>query len=248
MKSGPSWGKKEDPLTPEEQQQGRLGDDWDHVLVNPRTRFIVSLVCGKRTFENSLRLLQDFKTRTNGRLPDLFTSDELPSYERALLQTYGVLTPRQRQGDRGRFPDPVLEAPADLVYATVHKERENGRVVRVQQRLVFGTAQQLDRVLQASPVSGTVNTSFVERYNGTARHRNSRQVRKTYAFSKDWELHEQQSFLSMLAYNLCWTPRTLSVKNSQGRAQRRSPAMAQGVADHVWSVREFLRHQVVARC
>lgn len=247
MRSGHWWEKKEDNLTAEERQEGRLGDDWAHVVINAPTRYVVSLVCGKRTYENTLRLLQDFKRRTNGRLPNLFTSDELPNYKRALLETYGVPTPRDRQGERGRFPHPVLEPPSELLYATVHKEREKGRVVNVQRQLIFGTPERLCKVLQDSPVSSTVNTAIIERHNGTARHRNSRQVRKTYAFSKDWKLHECQSFLSMVGYNLCWTPRTLNVKESNGRTIKRSPAMAQGITDHVWTVREFLQRQVVGR-
>ena len=134
-----------------------------------------------------------------------------------------TFTPVERQGTVGRFPNPILRPPPELVYATVHKHRENGRVVKVDRRLIYGTEPQLRRALKDSPLSSTVNTSYVERYNGTARHRNSRQVRKTYAFSKDWELHEHQSHLSMVGYNFCWTPRTLTRKAPEGHRQRRSP-------------------------
>jgi IS1 family transposase len=244
-KSGPSWEKKEEHLSPQEQELGRLGDDWDHVALNPQTKFVVSLICGKRTFSNTRQLLADFKARTDGSLPKLFTSDELSHYKRALLETYGTPTPRQRNGNRGRFPHPLLTPPADLVYATVHKHRRKGRVIRTEPRLIFGTPAQLQAALASSPVSSKVNTAFVERFNGTARHRNSRQVRKTYAFSKDWELHEHQSWLSLFGYNYLWTPRTLSAKDPNGRRIGQSPAMAQGITAHVWTVREFIRYQVV---
>lgn len=246
-RNGPSWGKKEGHLTSEEQATGLLGDNWDHVALNPLTKFVVSLCCGKRTLEVTRQLLGDFKQRTEGRIPRLFTSDELSNYETALLETYGILTPVERQGTVGRFPNPVLRPLPELVYATVHKHRENGRVVKVDRRLIYGTERQLRRALKDSPLSSKVNTSYVERYNGTARHRNSRQVRKTYAFSKDWELHEHQSHLSMVGYNFCWTPRTLTRKAPEGHLQRRSPAMAQAVTDHVWTVRELITRQVVRR-
>ena len=87
----------------------------------------------------------------------------------------------------------------------------------------------------------------MERYNGTVRHRNSRQVRKTYAFPKDWELHEHQAHLSMAGYNFCWTPRTLTRNAPNGHLQQRSPAMAQGVTDHVWTERELITRQVARR-
>jgi len=82
-------------------------------------------------------------------------------------------TPRLRQGDRGRFPNPILTPPPDLVYALLHKHRRNGEVIRVDVRQVLGTREALDRALEASPVSSHVNPVFVERYNGTDRHRNS---------------------------------------------------------------------------
>ena len=72
----------------------------------------------------------------------------------------------------------------------VCKERKNGRVVSVQTKSVFGGAQSLAAALTASSVSNTVNTSFVERHNGTDRHRNARKARKTYRFSRDWLIHE----------------------------------------------------------
>jgi hypothetical protein len=215
------------------------------VVLNPQTKFVVSLICGKRTFSNTRLLLQDFAARTAGRLPNLFTSDELSHYARALLETYGIPTPRKRNGSRGRFPHPLLTPPEGLVYATVHKHRRKRRIIRVEPRLLFGTSAQLEAALASSPVSSKVNTAFVERYNGTARHRNSRQVRKTYAFSKDWELHEHQSWLSLFGYNCLWTPRTLSRKDRDGRKIHQTPAMAQGIADHVWTVKEFIRYQVV---
>jgi len=202
---------------------------------------------GKLTLPNQRALIGDFRGRTNGRLPDLFTSDERNCYPRVLLEGYGIPTPRQRQGTRGRFPNPVLTPPADLVYAVVHKHRRKGRVVRVQVRQVFGTPQQLQEALARSPVSRHVNVSFIERSNGTTRHRNSRQARKTYAFSKKWEPHEDQAWLTLVGYNFCWAVRTLTVLTPDGRHQKRSPAMAQGITDHVWTVTEFLRYQIPLR-
>lgn len=39
--------------------------------------------------------------------------------------------------------------------------------------------------LGMSRVGRAINTSFLERQNGTDRYRNARKVRKTYRFSKD---------------------------------------------------------------
>lgn len=191
--------------------------------------------------------MQDFKARTNGKRPDLFTSDERNCYPRVLLEAYGIPTPRQRQGTHGRFPNPILTPPADLVYAVVHKHRKKGRVVKTEIRQVFGTPAQLEAALRNSPVSRNVNVAFVERSNGTTRHRNSRQARKTYGFSKKWDPHQAQASLTHFGYNFCWTVRTLRQRGPDGRWQKRSPAMAQGITDHVWTVLEFLRYQIPLR-
>lgn len=246
MRSGRSWGKKQDHLSAEELTSGRLGDDWDHVAFAPQTDFVVSVVCGKRTLTQTRTLLEDFKARTDGVLPKLITSDELSNYETVILETYGHKTPRVRNGDRGRFPNPILTPPADLLYALLHKHRKKGRVVKIDTRIVFGTQQALDQALADSPVSTHVNTSFIERYNGTDRHRNSRKVRKTYAFSKDWDCHEQATWLSVVGYNYCWTPRTRGQRGPDGW-QPATPAMLQGATDRKWSAKQILRHQIVPR-
>ena len=45
-------------------------------------------------------------------------------------------------------------------------------------------------------VSKKVNTSYLERHNGTGRNRNGRKGRKTYCFSKDWDVHEAVTYFT----------------------------------------------------
>ena len=85
-----------------------------------------------------------------------------------------------------------------------------------------------------------INTSFVERQNGTDRHRNARKVRKTYRFSKDPDVHDATTYFSLYSYNFCWPVRTLRVQDAHGRWHPRTPAMAAGLTDHVWSVSEWI--------
>jgi hypothetical protein len=129
--------------------------------------------------------------------------------------------------------------PKDLCYATVRKTRKKGRVVEVVRTLVFGTAALLAAMLRRSTVSSTVNTSFVERLNGTERGMNARTTRKTYCFSKEWELHNAAVFFIGFSYNFCWPVRTLDAKEADGRIEKRTPAMAAGLADHVWTTAEW---------
>jgi hypothetical protein len=62
--------------------------------------------------------------------------------------------------------------------------------------------------LGASPVSRTVNTSFVERQHGTDRGPNARKTRKTYRFRKDWRAHEARTYFTLDRYHFGGVVRT----------------------------------------
>ena len=111
--------------------------------------------------------------------------------------------------------------------------------------VVLGDEAAVEEVLQASVCSRTINTSFVERRHGTDRGQNARKSRRTYRFSKDWRVHEAMTYFTASRYNFCWPVRTLRTKAEDGRWQRRTPAMAAGLADHVWSLAEWISFPAV---
>ena len=237
--------KKEKHCRPDDPLAGEEGDNWDHVAFDPEHRLVVSVVPGKRTETHVHLLVQDFKKRTGGRLMNLMTSDEYAPYKAAIFEAYAVPREQPRTGRPGR-PNkarPVL--PKGLLYATVHKERENRRVVKVTTRVVFGTLRAVLAALALSLVSVAVNTVFIERHNGSDRNRNRRKVRKTCCFSKDWEVHEAMTYFTMYSYNFCWPVRTLRVKVGESAYRQRSPAMAAGLTDHVWTIREWATYPAV---
>ena len=172
----------------------------------------------------------------------LITTDEYRPYRHEILDAYGKELPRKRPYRPGQPRKVVKRAPEGLLYATLHKTRKKGRVVKIEPRLQFGTQARLDAALKASSVSRRVNTSFIERYNGTDRHRNSRKVRKSYRFSKDWKIHEAATYFSMYAYNFCWAVRTLREPIGSVHYRARTPAMAARLTDHVWSLQEWLTY------
>jgi IS1 family transposase len=213
------------------------GDQWDHVALDPDSRLVLSVVVGKRTLENAEVLLTDVRSRLGGRVPEVVTSDEYPAYPEALLAVFGVEDIPPRTGRPGRPAEPRTIPPPAMRYATVHKTRENGRVIRVESREVFGAAD------AAPPAS----TSYLERQNATDRHRNARKGRKTYRFSKDWDIHTSLTAFTMYSYNFCWPVRTLRVKATAGRWQPRTPAVAAALTDHVWTIDEWLTLPAVQR-
>jgi IS1 family transposase len=240
-------GKKQKHCDPADPADARQGDNWDHVGFDPEHRLVVCVVPGKRGAQNVTALVQDFRRRTAGRMLRLITTDEYRPYRDAILRAYGRRILPPRTGRPGRPRAPYWKAPADLCYATVHKTRARGRVVKVQTRVIFGRRRQVQAALRASAVSRHINTAFIERSNGTDRNRNARKVRKTYCFSKDWDVHEAMTYYTLYSYNFCWPVRTLRTRRGRRRWRDRTPAMSAGLTDHVWSLREWLTRPVVQR-
>lgn len=228
-----------DPLDPRDR---RRGDDWDHTAVDPENRLLLCLVPGKRDGTGCKQVVQQVRDRTGGRTDLLITSDEHAPYEAAIREVYGVEQPQPRRPGPGRPPKPRRVVPPGLCYATVRKRREKGRVVEVVRTVVFGTIALLQARLDRSAVSTTINTSFVERHNGTDRHQNSRKHRKTYSFSKEITLHHAASSFIGYSYNFCWSVRTLRIRGDDGSWRPRTPAMAAGLTDHIWSLWEWITY------
>jgi hypothetical protein len=218
------------------------------VAFDPESRLVLYVVPGARDVENVETVVTEVKQRIEDRVPDLMTSDNYPAYETAILNAYGqeVTTTPNGQPSRKMIPEKV--PPPELTYATVEKRREKGRVVEILTRVVFGTMAAVVAALAKSSVSREINTSFLERQNATDRHHNARKVRKTYTFSKDWRVHEAMTYFTMYSYNFCWPVRTLEERDEHGRIRRRTPAMAAGLADHVWTMREWITMPAVQRC
>jgi IS1 family transposase len=234
--------KKQEHCDGRDPADAKRGESWDHVAFDPENRLVVAVVPGKRTAHNCRKLVAEFHRRTGGRVMRLITSDEYPSYKVAIADVYGLrrvpLTVLPRPTGRPRPASKCV--PAELNYAVAHKHRENGRVTRVSIDVVFGTERSVAEALRQSSASRAVNTAFIERHNGTDRHRNARKSRGTYRFSKDWQMHDAMTCFTMYSYNFCWPVRTLAKPDGDGRSRPRTPAMSAGLSDHVWLLNEWV--------
>ena len=210
----------------------------------------MAVVPGKRNAANCHKLLEEFRQRTRGRIMRLMTSDDYPSYKIAINDVYGLRSVPLKLAHPGRGAQRTLprkRPPPELNYARICKRRENGRVVEVTVQIVFGSEESIATALKQSAVSHAVNTSFLERYHGTDRHRNARKIRLTYRFSKNWRIHEAMTWFTMYSYNFCWPVRTLARVDRQGAHHPRTPAMSAGLADHVCSLTEWVLTPVTQR-
>ncbi len=84
--------------------------------------------------------------------------------------------------------------------------------------------------VQGQPQEATVSTSYVERNNLTFRMQMRRFTRLTNGFSKKLANLRAMIYLWVAYYNFCRVHRSLRV----------TPAMAAGLTDHVWEIRDLL--------
>ena len=228
-------GKKEKNLDPVEKLHKILGDAWIWIAFDAINKITLAYNIGKRTLPYAISLIEDVKWVTK-RIPDLFSSDQLDQYAKALLQVYGRTVYPARKPGPGRPPNPRIVPSKDLNYVQVVKQYKKYRVVKVSRKVVFGDLKKIESILAESPVSEKINTAYVERNNGTIRHMDSRCVRKTFCFSKNKINHERQLALTLAYCHLCRPHKSLTKRHGQPT----TPFMAANLTDHVWGMGELL--------
>jgi IS1 family transposase/transposase-like protein len=227
--------KKQKHCNADEAEQA--GDFWDHTAVAPDSKFIVSLGVGKRTQQQTQELLSDTPSRLRkGHLPVLF-SDGYEGYEPAILEAFGRRYTASKIGLVGRPRLDIIRWPQGLAYGQVVKSTKEKLSDGMHLKVSRGKAQ----LLHTLSLLGyeKINTSSVERHNGTSRLHNQRKVRKTLAFSKSHLYHGWMSWLSVVQYNFCRAHGSLRIKDERG-FHHRTPAMAAGLTDRIWSTRDWL--------
>jgi hypothetical protein len=160
-------------------------------------------------------------------------SDGWGGYDEAMVEVWGKVP--EYKG-RGRPPTKKRPQPG-WQYLQMVKQRENGRMVGVKAKTIYGDEREvLEKLLGES-------TSYVERTNLTSRHMNARLVRKTLGYSKELGMLRASSIWEDMVYNLGRALKTLRIESPEETAQRwdkRSPAMAAGLTDHIWEIEELL--------
>lgn len=190
---------------------------------------LVHFLLGDRTLEQAYAFLNEIKKRSVGSKP-WFTSDELPHYAEALADAFShtVLPPKTGQPGRPQGPQRVVDV--DLDYATVHKTRENGRVVKVERKVIYGGEDRIVTRL-ASSTSQTINTSYVERSNLTFRMLDAHLSRKTLWFAKCKRWLKARFSVIAAVYNFVRPHTSLSMGKKLV-----TPAMAAAITSFPWTV------------
>ena len=123
------------------------------------------------------------------------------------------------------------------------KHKEKGRLKTLSETVVCG-AQRL------KTLGLTISTNLLERLNLTLRHALAPLVRKSWSFCKDREQLRRRVIFYQVFYNFARPhlslrqPLLVEAPVASGliqpRWKHRTPGMAAGLTDHVWTFREIL--------
>jgi IS1 family transposase len=225
---------------------------WVWTAIDPESKLLLVLDVGERTLAMAQCVVQQVaEVLAPGCMP-LFLTDGFKEYTTALLTHYGHWVQPSRRQATGPAPKPRWLPLPGLLYAQVIKTVRRRRLVRVSHRVVFGT---LEAVQQVLAVCGwQINTAFVERLNLSLRQQVAAIGRRVSTLCKGEEGLHQQLALYHVYYNFCLPhaslrqalPQPLPTHGtgSAKRGQPRTPAMAAGLTEHVWTLREVLLFRV----
>lgn len=231
--------KKKKNLSEQELEQ-EFGKKWIWTAIDTTTRLIVCFLIGDRILEDAHKFLKDLISRTE-QIP-LFTSDELPHYADGLKELFHQLKPSKPTGRRGRPRNPEKIIDENLDYATVHKTRKRGRVVKVETKVVFGSKKRIEKKLTELP-SNTINTAYVERSNLNWRLWDAHLTRKSLLFAKSFRWLKAKFSICVGFYNFIRPHETLS-RGDDRVFRPNTPAMAAKLTDHQWSIKELLAYRI----
>ena len=214
-----------------------MGKNWVHVALAAVSRFVIDLRVGERTKAMAVQLVASVALcggAATGTPPLLLVDDHLP-YPSAILEVYGEVKHRRRRRGHGRLKHKKLKPPPGLLAGVVKKVRDaTGNLLGVKTCGLFGSKKAVVQRIQELGIGETINTSHVERLNGTLRSQQARLTRRTHALSRRRRFLAWSLQLWRDLYN--WT--------RPHRSLEKTPAMAQGLTEHVWSVKEYIRYPV----
>jgi transposase-like protein/IS1 family transposase len=225
---------------------------WVWTAMDPTSKLLVVVDVGCRTLAMAQRVVhQVTQVLAPGCVP-LCLTDGLKDYGTAFLTHFGHWRHPERRQDKGPRPQPRWMPLPALLYAQVVKSYRRRRLVGVKYRVVFGT---MERVQQVLAVCGRkINTAFVERLNLDLRQRVAAIGRRVNTLCQGEAGLRDQLGLFQVYHNFVVPHASLrqrllipEVTNGSGSAKLWrpcTPAMAAGLTDHVWSLKEVLLYRV----
>lgn len=225
---------------------------WVWVAMDPESKLILTLDVGERTLAMAQLVVHQVVQVLAPACAPLFLTDGFKAYMTALLTHYGRWVQPEHKRAQGPAPKVRWLPLPGLLYAQVVKSYRRRRIVRVTHRVVFGTLEAVKQVLAKR--GWQMNTAFVERLNLDLRQHVAAIGRRVNTVCKHEAGLRQQLALFHTYHNFCLPHASLRVPlavpeltNGMGSARKWrpcTPAMAAGLTDRVWTLREVLLFRV----
>jgi IS1 family transposase len=225
---------------------------WVWIAMDPESKLLLVIDVGHRTLAMAQRVVHHVAQVLAPDCAPLFLTDGFREYLTALLTHYGQWVQPPRRQAHGPTPKPRWLPLPHLLYAQVVKTVRRRRLVAVTHRVVCGTLEAVNQVL--APCGWQINTAFVERLNLSMRQHVAAVGRRVSTLCKGEDGLRQQLALYHVYYNFCLphaslrqpVPQPIPTHGTGSATQWRpcTPAMAAGLTDHVWTLREVLLFRV----
>lgn len=225
---------------------------WVWTAMDPESKLLLVIDVGTRTLEMAQCVVhQVMQVMASGCVP-LVLTDGLKAYGTALLSHFGYWIQPERRQEKGPKPQPRWMPLPELLYAQVVKSYRRRRIGGVKHRVVFGTQLAIEQVL--ATCGWRINTAFIERLNLDIRQRVAAVGRRVNTLCQGEASLQDQLVLFQTYHNFVLPHASLRqplllLEASYGRGSAKlwqpcTPAMAAGLTDHVWSLKEVLLYRV----
>jgi IS1 family transposase len=225
---------------------------WVWTAMDPESKLLLVVDIGERTLAMAQRVVHHVTQVLTPDCIPLFLTDGFREYLTALLTHDGQWVQPERRQAKGPLPKARWRPQPGLLYAQVIKTIRQRRLGRVSHRVVCGTLEAVQQVLAAC--GWQIQTAFVERLNLDIRQRVAAVGRRVTTLCKHEAGLRQQLVLFQSSHNFCLShanvrQRLLIPEPTNGRGSAKlwrpcTPAMAAGLTDHVWTLREVLLFRV----
>lgn len=205
---------------------------WEAEVIDPHSRLGVERALGKRDETLLEKVLQGAAARVAYPQGVVVFSDGEHSYKTLFPEVFGTPYQPQRKGGRGRHPKVRYRIGRRQAHVQIVKRHRGRRLVEVLVELTHGSNKRLERELHRLGYR-QANPSTIELRNGTARRMDAFSVGKSLAFARRPESRDAKGAWAMTVY--------------KRKYEKRSPAMAAGLTDFIWSVEAILHYQPFPR-
>jgi len=214
---------------------------WVALAIMVPTRLWIAGEVSKTRDSNLIdRLMEQVRRCCKAMVALLICTDGFKAYPKSILRAFRYKV-KETSG-----PGAAKKVVWPRIYiGTVIKYTVKRRVTEVVRRMTYGQWRKAKRLIKVSKGGKKLNTSFIERLNGTFRERLASLTRKCRHAASKIETVHTGIYLIGCTYNFCFVHHELSKSKTKGGfGQSYTPAMASGLTDHVWSVRELLTYKV----